>query len=274
MPSAERPTPAPDRVPVPVPEAGPRLPGATRLTIGQAGYHLRLVLRSPRSLLAGVLLPVVVLFMHDLNGPSDAAPQTRLVAGLAVLGAVSSSYVTHANSLVIARESGVLRRWQVNPLPPACFFVGKTLATVLTALASALATVLVADLLSVSTSPAGALCLMVPLAVGAVVWSLLGTAVSGFIPNASSAYPLLTLTYLPIAVLSGAMGSMTGEPSWLHETATYLPVRPVLDAAADAMRHHSLATLADGHTLGVVAAWAAAGVVTALATFRWAPTRR
>jgi ABC-2 type transport system permease protein len=251
--------------------ADPRLPGYLPLTASQVAYHLRLLMRSPRSLLAGVLLPVLVLLMHGLNGSGDSDTQTRLVAGLAVLGAVSTSYVTHANSLVIARESGVLRRWQANPVPPACFFVGKTAATVLTALASALATVLSADLLGITTNPAAAVCLLVPLAAGAVVWSLVGTAVSGFIPTASAAYPLLTLTYLPITILSGAMGSMTGEPSWLHDATSYLPVQPVLDAAAAAMQHHSLSTLVQAQPLALLAGWTAVATFTALVTFRWAP---
>lgn len=248
-----------------------RPPGHLQLSAIQVGYQLRILMRSPRSLLAGVLLPVVVLLMHGLNDSGDSDPQ--LVAGLAVLGAVSTSYVTHANGLVIARESGVLRRWQVNPLPPICFFVGKTVASVLTALASALATVLVADLLGVTTSPVAVACLLVPLAVGAVVWSLIGTAVSGFIPNASSAYPLLTITYLPIVILSGAMGSMAGEPPWLRVAATYLPVHPVLGPAAAAVQHHNLAAFGDARGAAVLAGWAIAAVATALLGFQWSPRR-
>lgn len=249
------------------------LPGYIRLTASQAAYHLRLLVRSPRSLMAGVLLPVMVLLMHGLDGSADADSRAQLVAGLAGLGVVSTSYVTHANSLVLARESGVLRCWQANPLPPACFFIGKSVATVLSALASAVTTVLLADLLGLTTTPLAVACLLAPLAIGAVVWSLLGTAVSGFIPNASAAYPLLTLTYLPIAILSGAMGSMTGEPSWLQDLASYLPVHPVVRAAADALQHHDLTALGQAQPDAILAGWTIVAAVTALATFRWAPRR-
>ena len=93
-------------------------------------------MRSTRSLLAGVLLPVLVLLMRG-TGAGGRGDQLALIGGLAALGVISSAFVTHANTLVIGRESGVLRRWRMTPLPPSCFFAGKIAATVAVADASA-----------------------------------------------------------------------------------------------------------------------------------------
>lgn len=250
-----------------------RLPGYASLVVRQVAYHIRLLGRSPRSLLAGVLLPVVILLMHGFDNQGDAGAQRSLVAGLAVLGAVSSSYVTHANSLVIARESGVLRRWQLNPLPPACFFAGKIIATVLAADVSAMVTVLVAAGLGVTTNPIGVAWMLVPLTVGAFVWASISTAVSSFIPNAASAYPLLTLTYLPVVFISGAIGQMAAEPSWMRTLAGLLPVRPVLDAATGALQAGNASAIVDVQNIADLAGWAVVATLASLFTFRWAPQR-
>lgn len=251
--------------------ARPRLPGWIPLTGQQAGYQLRLLTRSTRSLLAGVLLPVLVLLMHGTDA-GVRGDRAALIGGLAALGVISSAFVTHANSLVIARESGVLRRWRMTPLPPSCFFAGKIAATVVVADMSALLTVLVAALTGVPVSAAGAGWMLIPMTAGALTWASLGTAVSAFIPTAAAAYPLLTVTYLPVVLASGAMGTVT-RPAWLATAATYLPARSVIVATAGALCHPGdWAVLTPGQ-LGVLAAWVVAGLVAAVACFRWDPGR-
>ncbi|HEU5267676.1 MAG TPA: hypothetical protein VFU35_13295, partial [Jatrophihabitans sp.] len=125
--------------------------GWIALTVSQLRYHLRLASRTPRSLLAGVLLPALILLMRD---PSGSRGALTLLAGVIALGSISTSYVAHANSLVIARESGVLRRWRTSPLPPSCYFAGKAMATMLLAVASATVTVLIAGGLGRGADPA------------------------------------------------------------------------------------------------------------------------
>jgi ABC-2 type transport system permease protein len=238
------------------------------LIVSQLGYQLRLASRTPRSLLAGVLLPALILLMRD---PSDRGTST-LLAGLVALGSISTAYVAHANSLVIARESGVLRRWRTSPLPAYCYFAGKALATMLLAVASAAVTVLIAGCLGRGVDLGSAAFLLVPITVGALVWASLGTAVSAFIPTAEAAYPLLTVTSLPIVLLSGAVGSASA-PSWLTTLLGYLPARPVIDAAAHALRHPGDWQLCSVRDVAVVLTWALAGVIVVRYRFRWTPSR-
>ena len=256
-------------MPEPLAPAGARtrLPGWLALTGQQAGYQLRLLTRSTRSLLAGVLLPVLVLLMRG-TGAGGRGDQLALVGGLAALGVISSAFVTHANTLVIGRESGVLRRWRMTPLPPGCFFAGKIAATVIVADASALLTVLVAALTGAPVSAAGAAWMLIPMTAGALAWASLGTAVSAFIPTAAAAYPLLTVTYLPIVLVSGALGTVN-QPAWLATAATYLPARPVIVATAGALRHPGSWPVLTPGQLGVLAGWVAVGLAVALVCFRW-----
>jgi ABC-2 type transport system permease protein len=249
---------------------GGRLPGWLSLTGKQAGYQLRLLTRSTRALLAGVLLPVVVLLMHGTG--AGGGEQLALVGGLAALGVISSAFVTHASTLVIGRESGILRRWRMTPLPPGCFFAGKIAATVVVADASALLTVLVAALMGAPVSAAGAAWMLLPTTAGALAWASLGTAVSAFIPTAAAAYPLLTVTYLPIVLVSGALGGVT-RPAWLVTATSYLPARPVIAAATEALRHPGNWPVLTPGQIGLLAGWVAVGLAVALACFRWDPGR-
>lgn len=240
------------------------------LLLNQVTYQLRLLSRSTRSLFAGILLPVLVLLMHG-NHSATAGAQLALVAGLSALGVISSAFVTHANTLVIGRETGVLRRWRMTPLPSSCYFAGKIVATVLVADASALVTVLVAALTGVPVTVAGALQMLIPMTVGALTWASLGTAVSAFIPTATAAYPLLTVTYLPVALMSGALGPGS-QPTWMGTLAGYLPARPLILAGTGALRHPGSWPVLSLEQAGVLLAWLVVGLTAALLTFRWNPT--
>src|SRR6266567_4219434 len=98
-----------------------RLPGLGPVIGGQVCYQLTLLLRTPRTLLAGLILPGALLALqlgrvqHVGQGAAADVLAAR-VAGLVVLGAMSVAYLSHASSLVVAREDGMLRRWRATPL--------------------------------------------------------------------------------------------------------------------------------------------------------------
>lgn len=241
-------------------------PAYRRLIASQFCYHFGLMARTPRAVFAGVLLPAIILAMR---GSSAAGHGSDLIAGLAVLGAVSASYVTHATSLVLARDSGVLRRWRTSPLPAWCFFVGKTLATVLLAAGCALATVVVAALMGIGSSPSRVALMMGPILIGTLCWATVATAVSSLIPGGSAAYPLLTLTYLPVVLLSGAAGQTSGQSAWLRTVTSLLPVRPVLDTGLRALKTGRLDVPLQ--SVAVLVCWTGVAALAAGLVFRRTP---
>ena len=90
-----------------------RLPGLGPVIGGQVRYQLTLMLRTPRTLLAGLILPGALLALQlgrvqHLGQGAAAGVLAARVAGLVVLGAMSVAYMSHASSLVVAREDGVL----------------------------------------------------------------------------------------------------------------------------------------------------------------------
>jgi ABC-2 type transport system permease protein len=244
-------------------------PSASRLIASQLRYHLVLMARSPRAVFAGVLLPAIILAMRGGTAGGSTGDGTDLVAGLAVVGALSASYVTHATSLVLARESGVLRRWRLSPLPAWCFFAGKTLATLALSAACAVATVVVAALMGTWSSPGRVALMIAPIAIGVVCWASVATAVSSLIPGGGAAYPLLTITYLPVALLSGAVGQPAHQSAWLRTATDLLPVRPILTAVAGVLRNGRLEIPL--HSAAVLACWTGVSLLATRLVFRWTP---
>ena len=153
-----------------------RLPGPLPVLAGQLRYQLLLLLRNPNALMAGAVLPVLLLVLaSSQHGHLTAAA----LAGRIVLGATLIAYLTHAAGLVAAREAGVLKRWRATPLPRWCYFAGRISATVLTALVSGAITLAAGVTLYHARLGAGAaLSLLVALGLGALAWASVGTAVT------------------------------------------------------------------------------------------------
>jgi ABC-2 type transport system permease protein len=222
---------------------------------GQLAHHIRLVVRTPRAVFGGLLLPLVLLALRP--GHAD-------VAGVAIVGVLSTAYTTHASGLVAARQLGVLKRWRAAPVPAWCWFAGRIGASVLLATASGTIAVLAGALLDGVGVGSAELARLVPVfAIGAACWAAVGTAASAFIPTTEAAWPLLGATYLPLLVLSGSFGPIGGEPGGLTTVVADLPVRPVVAAASGA--GFSV------HGLVVLAAWTAAAFLVAQRWFRWEP---
>jgi ABC-2 type transport system permease protein len=233
-----------------------------------------MLMRSPRALIAGLVLPAGFLALERGNAHhitmAAAAPK---IAGLIAFSAVAISFFTHANALVIAREDGVLRRWRASPLPAWAYFAGRIIATTVVTVASALILVLVAIALTgLHLTSHAVIGLLVGGLLGALALAAAGTAITAIIPSAQAAQPLLMLAYIPLVILSGAFGAVTALPHWLTTTMTYLPAQPLIDAVSGVLQHSSGA-LMSGHDLAVLAGWAAGGLLISMRFFPWDPHR-
>lgn len=238
---------------------------------GQVRYQMLLMLRTPRALVAGLMLPLVLLALR--GGHQSAHAEIALLAGLTVLGVISTAYLTHASGLVTAREDGVLRRWWATPLPRWCFFAGRITATVLLSVAGTVVTVLAGvSFYGVALSSGSAVGLLVTVVLGALTWAILGTAATALIPTSDSAQPLLALSFYPVILLSGVFGPIGDQPGWLTTLVDYLPARPLIHAAVRALEPAAGPALA-GRDLAVLLGWAVAGLLMSVSFFRWHPRR-
>jgi ABC-2 type transport system permease protein len=243
------------------------LPSAVKIAAVQTRYQLHLLLKTSRTLVAGIGLPVVLLLITNLKGGSIPASH---LAGLAVLGVSITAWTTHGIGLVAAREAGVLKRWRATPVPPWCYFAGRIAATVVVSVLAGVATVLAG--VALYGTPLGvqsALAMLLALVVGAMAWAAPATAITGLIPTVESAWPIMSLTFMPIVLISGVFGTIDNEPPWLAHLAAVLPGQPLIDAVTRSLQHGTV----PAHDLVVLGCWAIAGLVGALALFRWEPHR-
>ena len=236
------------------------LPPIAPLLLRQIRYHLRLLIRNPRAMTTGMLLPALLLFLRGAQGSADE------VAGLTALGIGMLGYASFAGSLVTARESGVLRRWRASPLPSWCYFTGRITATVVLALAGTAITVAV-GVFEFGAPVHDPVVLAAVIALGALAFAALGTAVTRVIATADGAQPVLMFTYLPVLFLSGALGPVTGLPRWVADLMHRLPPGALVDGMSATLRGGAL-PLGD---LAVLGAWGIGGLVLACVVFRWDP---
>jgi ABC-2 type transport system permease protein len=257
--------------------AGPGQPPSTgRLLADQVRYQILLLTRNPRAMMLSLVIPVLLLVLSSSRrGHLNPRLEEALVAGLAAFGLIVTAYVSHAVGLVTSRQEGVLRRWRATPLPTWCFFAGKIAATAMIAMGSVVIAVAAgAALYHVHVSTGAALSLLLIFILGALAWAAVGTAVTALVSTAQSAGPVLMLTYLPVILFSGGLGSVSSEPGWLATVARYLPAQPIIDSATRALQHGGTGLApVPGHDLAVLAAWAVAGVAGSVCFFRWDPVR-
>ena len=256
-----------------VTRTAPRQAAAGPLLAAQIRYQLRLLVRNPRAMIMALVIPVLLLALRSSAAHSGPRAAAAVLAGAAVFGLVVTAYVSHAVGLVSSREEGVLRRWRVTPLPTWCFFAGKIVATVLLALASvAVAITAAVALFKVRLAGDAVASLAVTFALGAAACAAVGTAVTAWIPATQSAAPILMITYLPVILFSGGVGSTTGEPHWVNTVLSYFPAQPLIDAATAALRQAGGGLVwISGRDAAVLAAWAVAGVLASAWFFRWDP---
>lgn len=250
-------------------------PAIIRLLGTQIRYQMRLLLSSPRGLVIGVGLPIILLVASK---GKDAHPD---VAGYAVFGLTMTAWNTFGLRLVAARESGVLKRWRATPLPRWCYFVGSILASAFVAVLAGTATVLTAFLTygrhlgegpHVYLTTGGAFAIAGVCLLGALAFAGAVTAVTSIVPSVEAALPTLMLIYFPLVIVSGVLLAIT-EPHWLSTLADYLPAQPLVDAMTRVVRHTPGSGSIPLRDVGVLAAWAVGGVLIASVLFRWEPHR-
>lgn len=248
------------------------MPPVTRLLADQVAYHARTLLRTPRAVVGGMLLPILLLLLRGSAPYVTHIEQVQLVAGLIAFGALSTAYITHTASLVAARQDGVLKRWRATPLPRWCYFVGRiTAISLLTTIGGALTALVGGAQAHIDLSLGTLSALGLILILGSATWASLGTAASALIPTTEAAWPLLGLTYLPLVILSGSFGIVGGQPAWLATIIGELPVRPIIDSISRALATGGGMSSISPHDLAVLAAWTATGMLLSVRCFRWTP---
>lgn len=256
--------------------ASSRLPATATLLTAQIRYQAKLILSGGRSLVAGFAFPILLLITSDQG--VHAHPQ---VGAYAAFGLTIIAWTGYGIRLVSDRETGILKRWRATPLPRWCYFSGRVLSSALVGVFAGAFTVVAAlvfygahfhDGPHVYLTATSAAAMFAALALGALAWAGTATAATTIISTVDAANPILMLTYFPVIIISGVLGTLS-EPHWLSTLATYLPAQPLIDALTHATLHAPGTAILPVRDLLVLAAWAVGGVLIAVIRFRWEPHR-
>lgn len=222
----------------------------------------------------GMMLLFVSIFgsgMVPIGGGRLAHGTTYYVTSQTVFGIVDAAFMALAVAVVTQREQGVLKRRRSTPEPAWVVIASRTILSVALALATASELLVVGRAAYGMSVPLEA-CLQVAVVVviGAATCCCLGFAVSTFIGNPDAAMPVVTAATLPLFFISGIFVPWGMIPGWLQRLATLTPVRH-LAIAVRAPLDTSSGSL-PWASLGVIVGWGVAGLLVALARFRWSPT--
>ena len=203
----------------------------------------------------------------DINGVRGAS---FLEAGMIGYGVASTAFAGLAISMVIRRETGVLKRIRATPLPPAAYLLAVLASTFISFLIQAVLIVLIGRVLFSVGVPDRPLSLLAALAIGAAAFAALGLGLTGAVRSAEGSSAVVNFVYLPMAIISGTFFSPDKYPGFLKGIADVLPLTYFTRLTRDVMVHHHH-LWSDAGSLGAIALWGVIGLVAAIRGFRWQP---
>ncbi|GAA2885444.1 ABC transporter permease [Streptosporangium fragile] len=257
-------------------------PSAVRLGLSRAALETRMFFREKDAVIFTFAFPIVLLvifgsiFSGALEGTGITVSQLY-VAGL-IGAATMTGFQNLGISIAVERDDGTLKRLRGTPLPPAAYFVGKALVTLL--VSSVQVVILLAigvvlfDLELPSEASRWATFAWV-FVLGVLGSSLLGIAVSSLPRSRKSATAVITMPFVVLQFISGVFIPATQLPSWLVNVSAVFPLKWMCQGFRSVFLGDTGAALeiAGSYELDRVAlvlgAWVVGGLLLCLMTFRW-----
>jgi len=222
------------------------------------------------------LLPVIFfLVFGSIYGNSTitkehlrAAP--FLEAGMIGYGVASTAFAGLAITMVIRRESGVLKRIRATPLPPATYLLAVLLSTFIVFLIETALIIVIGRLLFSVAVPDRPFSFLVALVIGSAAFAAMGLGLTSAVRSSEGSSAVVNFVYLPMAIISGTFFTPKGYPGFLRAIADVLPLTYFTKLTRNVMvRHEHIWT--QGGSLAAVLLWGAIGLIAAIRGFRWQP---
>lgn len=245
-----------------------------RLFARELRTQQRLFWRSRESAFFTFALPLVLLILlgtaygdEEVDG---VRASTFLLAGFLGYGIVATAFAGLAISIVVRRESGVLKRVRGTPLPSGVY-LGALIASTLAVMAlETIAQLLVGRFLLDAGWPTSPLSFALTIVLGVAAFAALGLAVTGFVKSSEGSSAIVNAIYLPMIFISGVFFSRDTMPGFLQAIADVLPLTYLLELLREVfVAGGGLDTKAGA--VAVVAVWGLAGFALALRMFKWEP---
>jgi ABC-2 type transport system permease protein len=253
-------------------EPPPREPGALALAWRQYRLERRLFWRNPSAAFFNFLLPLLFLALFGAVFSGRQKDLDVIVPGIAGMSVMSTTFSALAFNMTALRELGVLKRIRGTPLPAGSYLGGIAAHAVTNAVVQVGIITLAGRVFFGIDWPKDWGELAVFVALGVVCFAALGVAFSHAIPNFESAPAYVNAVFLPTIFISGVFYDADNVPTFLRDIAEALPLKHVIDGLSGAMVTGK-GIGSNAPALGVLALWAAFGIVFAVRGFSWEQRR-
>ena len=196
-----------------------------------------------------------------------------LLVGLLGYGCANTAFAGLAITVVIRRESGVLKRIRATPLPPRTYLLSVLCSTLIVFVLQMLVTVALGVVLYGAHGPENVPGFVLSILLGIAAFAGLGFGAAALIRSSEGASAVVNLVLLPMAFLSAAFGPTRRYPELLQWIADVLPLTYFIRLLkfvylrGDAFTAHPT-------EIAIVALWGIAGLVVAWRRFGWEPRER
>jgi ABC-2 type transport system permease protein len=185
---------------------------------------------------------------------------------------MSATFISLAYNLTTLRERGILKRLRGTPLSANAYLSGLAANATANAVLQLAIVILAGRFLFGVSWPRDWASLAVFTVAGVVCFTLLGVALSHFIPNPESAPAYVNALFLPQILIAGVFYDADQAPAVIRDIARVLPLTHLVDGLSGAM------VKGEGVGRNVVAlivlgAWAAVGGLLAVRGFSWEARR-
>jgi ABC-2 type transport system permease protein len=194
----------------------------------------------------------------------------HLLVGLIGYGCANTAFAGLAITLVIRRESGVLKRIRATPLPTVTYLSAVLVSTLWVFVLQTLVTIGLGLSLYGAKGPENWLGMIPAVLVGVACFAGMGFGITALIRSAEGASAVVNLIVLPMAFLSGSFGPTRKYPEVLRWLADLLPLTYLIRLLKDVyLRGGSFF----GHPkeIAILLAWGLLGVIIAWRRFGWEP---
>jgi ABC-2 type transport system permease protein len=251
-----------------------------RLVWTELRYEQLAFWRNPYSAAFTIGFSVVFLVLLGATGGAERVgflgnirTVTYYVPGFVAYGVMATCFNVLAITLVNRRESGLLKRLRLSPLPTSIFlaaFVAN--AFVVTAIQVVLL-LAVGRLFYDVSLPANLGAVALAVAVGVFAFTALGIAASTLVPNQDAAGPVLSIVFFVLLFLSGLWFPLR-PGSALARISAWFPVRDLMVAMFSPYDPRQNTSPYAWRELGYLLLWGTAAVIVGARRFRWEPRRR
>jgi ABC-2 type transport system permease protein len=193
-----------------------------------------------------------------------------LEAGMIGYGVAATCFAGLGITLVIRRESGILKRIRATPLPAPTYLLAVLGSTFLVFLIEAALIIACGRLFFSVAVPSNLLSLLATLTIGALCFAAMGLGITVVVRSAEGSSAVINAVYLPMAIISGTFFTPKDYPEFLRVIAEVLPLTHYTQLTRDVMVRGQH-VWSDSGAIAVVAVWGLIGLAAAIRGFRWQP---